>query len=107
MTQHVMLPYLDLRKQVPVGDDISQYLRSEITAIRKSIANSISSVSMFVNLEIASAILAIPSHEHLAMLERQLVVGGECRAYSEDGKFLAIVGSQNGTSQWRPIKVFK
>ena len=30
-----------------------------------------------------------------------------CRAYSEDGKFLAIVGSQNGTSQWRPIKVFK
>lgn len=84
MIQHVMLPYLDLRKQVPVGEDISQYLRSEITAIRNSIANSISSVSMFVNLEIASAVLAKPSHEHLAMLERQLVVGGECRAYSEE-----------------------
>ena len=29
----------------------------------------------------------------------------KCRAYSQDGKFLAIMISQSDSSQWRPIKV--
>jgi hypothetical protein len=102
MIQHVMLPFLDLSKYVPVGDDISRYLRSEVIAIRRSIANSISSASMFVNLEIASAILAMPSDEHLTMLERQLVVGGECRAYSE--KYAKLL--HRTENQWLQIDVY-
>lgn len=102
MIQHVMLPFLDLSKQTHVNGDIAVYLQSEVTRIKQSIGNKISSASMFINLEIASAILNQIDESHLSALKEQLIVGGECRAYTEEYANL-LYRTEN---QWLQMDVY-